>query len=315
MGRLALLAATVALASCGDGPGEGDVPPVPEFSQDHDYGVLPVLLTGKNLGAMEAISAGTLTRQGSCLYLDMGLDPLLIVWGEGVEIVEDDGSWAVRLPSGQVAREGDFIEGGGGGLPPASPISDFTNEPVPDDCATAAPVQVHSIAEVRPAERRVTSTGLPPPPPPPPPPPTLIETIEMRGPEGQGPSIEIAGITDPREALFAHMLEENEGIGPDAPRPVCLMQLDPEMLARLRARSPSVHAAGACRWDEGLVVRRTDSQPAALIEVKMKCDGRSRCIAEGSRVSANMGGEGHGYVLEPVSGGWSITRTGFSWIS
>ena len=314
-GRFALLAATVVLAACADRPGEGDVPAVPELSQDRDYGVLPVLLTGRNLGALEAISAGTLMRQGSCLYLDTGLDPQLIVWGERVEIVEDGGNWAVRLPSGQLAREGDYIRGGGGGLPPGQPVADFTNEPVPDDCAVAAPVQVHSIEEVRPAERRVTPAGLPPPPPPPPPPPTLIESIETQGARGQGPSTEITGVSDPREALLVHMIQENESIGPDAPRPICLIHVDADMLSRLRRRSSSVQPAGACRWDDGLVVRRADNQPAALVEVKMKCDGRARCIAEGSRIAANMGGEGHGYVLEPVSRGWSVRKTGLSWIS
>ena len=66
--------------------------------------------------------------------------------------------------------------------------------------------------------------------------------------------------------------------------------------------------------DAGVVLREDDSA-AVFVDARLDCDGRARCVAEGARVFANMGGEGQGYIMRPIPGGWSIEMAGVSWIS
>ena len=120
---------------------------------------------------------------------------------------------------------------------------------------------------------------------------------------------------DPVAALFVHIVTLQRGNEQASGKPACLSGVDPATLQVVATRVPNVVPAPECRWKDGLVVRRIDDAPAFYARVAMECDGRSRCIAEGAAVSANMGGEGHGYVMRPVPGGWRIERTGLSWIS
>ncbi|MDG5747383.1 hypothetical protein P8Q88_04255 [Qipengyuania sp. XHP0207] len=317
--RIAFGCVTLVLAACQD-PGTAPTPTVPEgkLPADQPYDDLPVLLTGKGLGGMEAITAGALRREGLCLLLDTGSEQALIVWGDGTRIIEDDvKGWAVQFSSGLQASEGDRIVGGGGGLPPAAPIANFVQGEVPEECADRPAVQVHSVESV--TRVAIEPMGSPdtraPPPPPPPPAPSFLDSVK-NSPEGSGAEpAEVLGIDDPREALFAHMiggLREGEGFHN---RPACLREVDGAILARLSDRFTDVFAAPMCRWDGGGVVLRDDDSPAVFVDARLECDGRSRCVAEGARVFANMGGEGQGYIMRPIPGGWSIETAGVSWIS
>ena len=313
---IATLCAAALLSSCSDGNGTA-VPAVPDgrLPSENRAAGLPVLLTYSNIGAMEAIQAGSLVMRGPCFYLSGAPDEAAILWEEGTRIVRDpERGLAVELPDGLRVAVGDMIRGGGGALPTAQPIAEFAAQEVPEDCATGPAVQIHSVELVE----RVTMDDpefRPPPPPPPPPAPGLLDSVKD-SPEGRAAEpVEILGIDDPREALFAHMiagLREGEGFHN---RPACLREVDSDMLARLSDRFTDVFAAPMCRWDGGRVVLREGDIPAVFVDARLDCDGRTRCVAEGARVFANMGGEGQGYVMRPIPGGWSIETAGVSWIS
>ena len=306
--------ALLLVAGCADVPGEGNVPAVPDFrAQEVRADGPPVLLTSKGLGGLEAIAAGELVRQGPCLYLGWGADPQLILWGDGVSIVtEKDGGWAVQLPSGERAREGDRVQGAGGGVPTSQPIQAFANEPVPEECASGGAMQVHSVESVEPAR---VPEGRPPPPPPAPAPPSIVAQLLDGSVEPQGSATSVSGFTDPRAALFAHMIAERQASGPPGEAALCLRAADDALLNQLAGKIANVHPARDCRWNDGRVVLRADDSPAIFVAVSMDCDGKRQCVAEGSTVSANMGGEGRGYFLEPIADGWSILRAGIEWMS
>jgi hypothetical protein len=295
----------------------GDMPPVPDgkLPVEARGDGIPALLTYTNIGAMEAIQSGSIVLRGPCLHLSGAPEEGVILWEEGTRIVRDpERGFAVELPDGLRVAVGDRIRGGGGALPTARPIAEFSAQDVPEECATGAAVQIHSAELIE----RVTMDDTefrPPPPPPPPPAPSCLDSVKD-SPEGSGAEpVEILGIDDPREALFAHMiagLREGEGY---YNRPACLRNLDGEMLARLSDRFTDVFAAPMCRWDGGGVVLREDDSPAVFVEARLDCDGRSRCAAEGARIFGNMGGEGQGYFMRPIPGGWSIEAAGVSWMS
>ena len=310
--KRAALALLVTLAACGEASPNDAVPMLRDPAPQSEARA-PVILTAENLGGMEAIAAGTLRRIGPCLYLEGGVEPQLIVWGGKVRIEEDGAGWLLRLPSGKTAREGDFVKGGGGGLPVHRPISDFTAEPVPEACATGAAVQLHSVEEVRPLPPR--DPTLPDPPPPPPNLPDFLDSVRASGLEGLGEVTIIENVASPREALFAHVIAQTRADTRSRKTALCIRQVSPDLLARLQARFDDIHPAPLCRWDDGGVRLRRDDRPAAFVDARIDCDGRRNCAAEGAVTWGNVGGEGYGYVTRPVSGGWSVQRTNLSWMS
>ena len=300
------------LAACGQSAAPVSEVPVGLFPEPFLPAALPVLLTSESRGALEAISAGTLRRSGDCLYLDPSAEDGLIVWGDDTVIETDGNGWVVRFPSGLEAREGDFIRGGGGGLPTGQPISTFTKQPVPEACSTGRAVQVHSVEEVRKPEP--PDATLPDPPPPPPPAPDFLDSVIDSEADERGEAA-IMEKADPREALFLHIVGAVRGLGSNDKRPACLRQASADMLSKIQARYEDVYAAPMCRWKDGRVVLRADDTPAAFVDAKLDCDGRSLCAGEGAVTYGNSGGEGFGYILRPVRGGWKIRKIGLSWIS
>ncbi|MBX7515429.1 hypothetical protein K3179_12820 [Qipengyuania sp. GH38] len=286
-----------------------------KFPANQPGEAMPALLTYTNIGALEAIQAGTVVQRGPCFYLSGAPEEAVILWPEGTQIVRDaERGVAVELPDGLRLGVGDRIRGGGGALPPAKPISDFASQEVPESCATAPAVQIHSVEIV---ERAFTDDAgfRSAPPPPPPPAPDFLQSVKERGPGSTGAPIEILGFDDPREALFAHMISGLRE-GEDAhDRPVCLREVDDALFQSLSSRFERVYRTGACRWQDGGVQLRADGSPAVLVEARLDCDGQSRCLAEGARIFGNMGGEGQGYVMQPMRGGWSIASSGVSWMS
>lgn len=310
---LALLAAT----ACSDSAST-DAPTVPttiEPQPPQRTGPLPVLLTTKNIGALEAISAGTLVKRGPCLYLSGAPDEALIVWGEDIAIEPDESRVWVVYDKGTGARFsiGDRIRGGGGSLPPAQPISDFTRQPVPEECATGAAVQVHSVEVVETVYMN-DRDFLPPPPPPPPPSPSFMDGVRDNQGGTTGDSVLVQGFEDPRAALFSHVLSQYRIEDAFGPRPACLREVNAAMLERLSAQHKDIYGAAQCRWENGGVKLRRSDEAAVLVAAAIDCNGE-RCLAEGSVTYGNLGGEGHGYVLTPAPGGWQIAKTGLSWIS
>lgn len=313
--RISLLAiAFVLIVSCGSAS-DVDTPHVPTgILPEPGPEQMPALLTQKDLGAIEAMAAGTLVRRGPCLLLGEGPDEPVIVWEDGTHI-ESSGAdeIAVVLNTGIRIAEGDFLKGGGGSLPSSKPISDFTMEPVPEECAVGDAVYVHSIGEVKTISREPVNNRRPKPPPPPPS-PSFLDMVKHANADESRPAAVIRGIDDPREALFEHLLasvrREQE---PD--KPACLRQVGERMFARLSQKFDDVYRAEECRWNDGGVVLRRNDRGAMLLSARLECDGRARCAGEGARVSGNLGGEGQGYVLRPVAGGWEIRTMSVSWMS
>ena len=310
--RALTLALVAFLAACEQSAVPEPEVPVGLFPEPFVPAALPVLLTGEGVGAMEAISAGTLRRSGDCLYLDPSVEDGLIVWGDDTVIEAELDGWVVRFPSGLEAREGDFIQGGGGGLPTGRPISDFTEQPVPEACSMGGAVQVHSVEAVRSLTQ--PDEELPDPPPPPPAAPDFLQTVRESGAAEQGEAA-IVDAVDPREALFLHVVSSVRGIGSSNRRPACLRQADPVLLLKIQSRYADVYPAPMCRWENGGVVLRADDTPAVFVDARLNCDGRSLCAGEGAVTYGNVGGEGFGYIMRPVRGGWMIRKMGLSWMS
>jgi hypothetical protein len=310
-----LIAGGLVLAGC-EGANGLDVPGVPDGklpgAEPYDW---PVILTRKRLDAMEASTAGTLVRRGPCFHLSSGPEEAVILWEEGTMInPADERGLTVVLPSGMHIAEGDTLRGRGGNLPTRRPISDFTDEPVPDECATGNAVQLHSVEIVETA-RKDTPDDRPPPPPPSPPAPSFLDTVRRHADAGGAVAGGIRAVDDPREALFMHVLSEIRDVQGRRNAPACLREVDNELFARLSQRFDELYRASECRWIDGGVVLRRDEREAVFVIANLDCDGNERCVAEGARVSGNLGGEGQGYTLQPVAGGWKIKTVGVSWMS
>lgn len=312
-----LVAGGLALAGCEGGNGLAK-PTVPEGKFPSTGNGLPVLLTGKNLGKFEPDEgkiAGTLVRRGPCLHLGFNPDEAVIVWEEGTTIsAADERGLTIVLPSGLRIAEGDVLRGRSGNLPSNRPIAAFTNEAVPDECATGAAVQIDSVEVVK-TVRKVDLSGREPPPPPPPPAPSFLDTVKNHDPSGGTVEGVIRGVDDPREAVFIHLLSEIRGEQGHRNAPVCLREVDDRLFASLSQRFDQLYRAGECRWSDGGVVIRRSEKGAVFVSANLDCNGKDRCVAEGARVYGNVGGEGQGYDLRPVEGGWEISTMGVSWMS
>ena len=312
----AAMMAILSLTGCGGGNGqEPDVPQGRFPAVEARRSAPPVILTASGTGALEARLAGQIIRTGPCVYLEMGAEPALILWAENVRMTgKTDTDWAIETANGHQIRAGDRIIAGGGSLPAAQPIASFTDETVPEECALGDAVQVHSIESVeRPAVDPAALAAPPPPPPPPSPQDDFLSGVAKQTGNLVGDGTDLLGFTDPREALLAHLLEEVRTNGAEHPA-ACIARADGALIDRLDAKFGDVHGAQMCRWKGGALALRPNDAPAMLISASLDCDG-SRCVAEGSRVEANMGGEGHGYILRPINNGWRIQKVGYSWIS
>ena len=305
----------LALAGCDNAAGD-EVPRVPDgrfpaVVADH----LPSPLTAKNLGALEAIAAGMLVRRGPCLVLGMGPQEPVIVWEKGTTINRTaEGAIAIVPRSGIRITEGDTLHGAGGSLPLGQPISDFTNEPVPDECAVGDAVFVHSVEQVEAAPSKPVDDRRPPPPPPSPS-LSFLDAVMNSDPGGGTVIATIRGIDDPREALFIHLLATIRNGEGHQNSPACLREIDDQMLVRLSGKFDDLYRTGDCRWNDGGVVLRRDERKAVFVSANLDCDGRTLCAAEGARVYGNVGGEGQGYILRPTIGGWEMRTVGVSWMS
>ncbi|MXP13592.1 hypothetical protein GRI44_02335 [Altererythrobacter confluentis] len=310
-----LFVGVLALAGC-DGTNRLDMPLVPEGKlPGTERGNLPVILTDKKLGAMEAIIEGTLVRRGPCFYFDNGPEDAVIVWEEGTTINSaDERGLTILLRSGLRITEGDTLRGGGGHLPSGLPISDFTNEPVPDECATGDAVQLHSV-EIVETVRRDDPEVRPPPPPPAPVMPSFLDSVKNHDTAGGAVAGVIRGVDDPREALFIRVLSDIRDEQGHRNSPACLREIDDALFARLSQRFDELYRASECRWSDGGVVLRRDEKGAVFVSANLDCDGKDHCVAEGARVYGNVGGEGLGYILRPVAGGWEIRTVAVSWMS
>ena len=305
-----LLPIAALLTGCGaDGPGS-DVP-VGVWPEPGSPDASPVVLTARDMGALEAVSVGRVTRSGRCLQFGDSPGSPVIVWEEGTERVADGDGWAVRLPGGDLVREGDRVQGAGGSLPTARPIADFTAQDVPEECSTQSAMLIHSIDEIL-SPPPVDPTL--PPPPPPPPQPSFLEQVRANDHRGTGRWSVVRGIDDPRDAMFAHVIAQVEADTTRQRRALCLRQATAATLERMKARFADLHSAPSCRWEDGGVFLRADDRPGALIDARIECDGID-CVAEGAVTYGNVGGEGQGYVLERSGENWRVRAIGLSWMS
>ena len=309
------ISATIALGvlACSSSETESKVP----LGQDPEARATePTILTAKNVGAMEAVVGGTVVRRGSCFVLNYADEPV-ILWEEGtrLELNDQERGVVIVTPQGLRIGIGDTIKGGGGALPAAQPIQDFARETVPDNCATLSAVQIHSIEKVERVHQDDPAFRRPLPPPPPPSPSSdFLESAKSGGAQTNGGTSTIADVASPREALFVHVLTQlRESERGD--RPACLRQTDDALFARLSGQFDGLYRVGDCRWDGGGVVLRANDRSAALVDVRVQCDGKSGCVGEGAVTYGNLGGEGQSYFLEPTPSGWTITRGTTSWMS
>lgn len=274
---------------------------------------LPVVLTYADGPALEAIMAGTLRRRGPCLFLDTGAQPALILWGDDVRAArlnEDD--WLVtNYTTNQRFREGDFLQGAGGSLPESLDLGAVTPEEIPFECERSSAVIFYGVKKADPPNR---AGGPPNPPPPPPPPPGIIEQVKNSPPAPGFPFITVAGIADPREALFAHVIAEYRDNAQFTQRTICLTDTEGDLVERLNSRFGRIEPDRSCGWKQGGVILQSRGESALFIHAKADCSGRE-CAAEGGATYGNLGGEGHGYRMRRKSDGWTIQKSGIMWIS
>ena len=305
------LAAFAMLAACG----QSSFDPVPETSQPAhiaDDALLVVLTYPTDMG-MEALISGTLTRRGPCLYLDTGAQADLILWSDDVKAGRLDGTdWLVNdATTNQRFREGDFLQGGGGHLPETADLEALTPEEIPFECENGSAIQFHSVRKIAKPPR---GDGPPDPPPPPPAPPSIIDQVKDAPPDLNFPKVTVAGMSDPREAMFAHLIGEYRSNDHHGPKTICLTDAPDALVARLDRRFGRIENDRACGWKDGGVILKASGESALFIHAKVDCSGRE-CAAEGGATYGNLGGEGNGYRMRRKGDGWTLQKTGLGWIS
>lgn len=304
--RRALLAAAGALAGCGE-PGGDPVPTLVEpayLSPD----ALPVMLRDASNGAMEARISGQLVRRGPCLLLKTGGPDALVLWADKVTIRSDKtGGWRlVHTENGQHLRDQDWIVAGGGHYPPGAPAQQFAATAIPYPCAAYPAVQIYAAERASPPAE---TEGQPPPNASPPAP----DELSLLDPgSGQGTVTEIRGVSSPREALFRHVVVQRRR---QHAEPLCLADVPPKMLTRLRKEFAAIYHHSQCSWRDGsAVVLAETGAPASFVTASIICEGRL-CRAEGATISGNLGGEGRYYLLTRRHRTWRIQNTDRSWMS
>ena len=311
--KFAIPCAALLLSACAS---TAPVPQPEEPTAAPDLAALPALLTDRAAVRMEALPSGTLTREGSCLYLQSSDGSrALILWGDAdVRVARlDPEGWLVNnYTTGQRFREGVTIRGGGGYYPADADLRSLTQAEVPSDC-TGPAVQLYDVKRFDPAN----PNGIPAPPPPPPRTEPWRSSLLDRAfdPNAGEFAMErrtISGIADPREALFVHVLEAYRGDRNHK----CLTDVDDALLARLSARFGTLYPGEACGDDRGRVVLRANNEGAMAIHAQVDCSGnRGFCAGAAGYVRANLGAEANAYRLRRKGDGWEIERLGIGVIS
>jgi hypothetical protein len=124
----------------------------------------------------------------------------------------------------------------------------------------------------------------------------------------------IAGITNPREALFAHVIESYRKTEQFGRRTICLTQAEEDLVANLDRRFGDIEPESSCGWKDGAVILKASGENALLVHAKVDCDS-GECTGEGGATYGNVGGEGHEYRMRRRGDGWTLRKTGMSWVS
>ena len=173
----------------------------------------------------------------------------MILWGdEDVRVARlDETDWLVNnYTSGLRIREGELVRGGGGFYPPDAAVAGLADGEVPADCK-GPDVQLHDIAKFDPSK----PGGIPDPPPPPPPAPSaqdslLSQAFDERWDGQRWPRRTIRNVADPREAMFAYILENYEGREGNMRGHICLRAAEGGLIARLSQRFGPLHPEAEC---------------------------------------------------------------------
>ena len=140
----------------------------------------------------------------------------------------------------------------------------------------------------------------------------LLGVLALPGCAPMAADKSIAGITDPREALFAHVIGTYRKTGQFAERTICLAQADEALVANLDRRFGGIEPESSCGGKDGAVVLATSGESALFVHAKVDCD-RAECTGEAGAIY--VGGEGHQYRLRRQGDGWTVRETGVSWVS
>lgn len=278
---------------------------------------LPVILHDGSDLAMEARISGRITRAGSCLYLEHAPGQrALILWGdEDVRVARlDETDWLVNnYTSGLRIREGELVRGGGGLYPPDAAVAGLADGEVPADCEGPA-VQLHDIAKFDPSK----PGGIPDPPPPAPSAQDslLSQAFDERWDGQRWPRRTIRNVADPREAMFAYILENYEGREGNMRGHICLRAAEGGLIARLSQRFGPLHPEAECSWSGAGVVLTANGESGMFVDARIDCSGnRGFCVGSGGATYGNLGAEHGAYRLRSKGGGWEIEKLGASIVS
>lgn len=281
---------------------------------------LPVILKDRGSIRMEAIVSGRITRAGSCLYLEQSAGQhALILWAdEDVQVATlDESDWLVNnYTSGLRIREGEMVRGSGGFYPRDADLLALTGDELPADCAGPA-VQIYEIAKYD----AVKPDGIPDPPPPPPSGPStdnmlLSQAFDEHWDGRRWPKRTIEGVADPREAMFAYVLQDYEGREGDMHAHFCLRGANDDLRNRLTRRFGQLFSDADCSWNDGGVILSRNGEKAMFIDARIDCSGnRGFCAGFGGATYGNLGAEHGAYRLRSKGDGWEIEKLGLSVVS
>ena len=281
---------------------------------------LPVILIDRGAIRMEALVSGRITRAGSCLYLEHSPGQrALILWAdEDVQVVTlDESDWLVNnYTSGMRIREGEMVRGGGGFYPRDANLLALTGVEVPTDCAGPA-VQLYEIAKYDPAK----PDGIPDPPLHPPSGPStddmlLSQAFDEHWDGQRWPRRTIKAIADPREAMFAYVLQDYAGREGDMHAYFCLRGANDDLRNRLTRRFGQLFSDSDCSWNDGGVILSRNGEKAMFIDARIDCSGnRGFCAGFGGATYGNLGAEHGAYRLRSKGDGWEIEKLGLSVVS
>lgn len=291
-----------------------------ETERGENASSLPVILHARSDLAMKARISGRITRAGSCLYLEHAPGQrALILWGDDdVRVARlDETDWLVNnYTSGLRIGEGEMVRGGGRFYPPDADLAGLADDEVPADC-TGPAVQLYAIAKFDPSK----PGGIPDPPPPPPPAPSaqdslLSQAFDERWDGQRWPRRTIRNVADPREAMFAYILENYEGREGNMRGHICLRAAEGGLIARLSQRFGPLHPEAECSWSGAGVVLTANGESGMFVDARIDCSGnRGFCVGSGGATYGNLGAEHGAYRLRSKGGGWEIEKLGASIVS
>ena len=281
---------------------------------------LPVILKDRSTIRMEALVSGRITRAGSCLYLEHSPGHLaLILWAdEDVQVARlEQSDWLVNnYTSGLRIREGEMVRGEGGFYPRNADLEVLTGNEVSADC-TGPAVQLYEVTKYDPEK----PGGIPDPPSPPPPGPStddmlLSQAFDEHWDGQRLPKRMIRGIVDPREAMFAYVLQNYKGREGNMHAHFCLRGADENLLASLSRQFGRLFPGDACSWNGPGVVVTATGEKAMFIDARIDCSGdRGFCAGSGGATYGNLGAEHGSYRLRRKGDGWQIEKLGLSVVS